>query len=671
MSYLSRPRISFFSRDATVNPSTANNNYVFYALDYGTVELQNPPPIVGASLPEMSDAAYREWMTSLVAFSDPVDQIPDPTRPDWQPTMGGSWNYWGDHLATFGTASVTSVLVDGDPVTRPSDDALVGTNLVFNARMADLDPGDTFCTQFVPAGLSLLGRDAEGGITEILRGVPTTAYTRFFNLHRIRGAGSFFAVIPNAALEFADESVISDSRGLRALREGAGNGGGLVLRWCYYGMESRMDVLEMYDRTQRGEEPVNPKIGRVVGSIGVWNGEDVRSAPVGRMLQRPGPPYFATDDENAEESKAVRVKSHGDVERAHKPGTVLNAQVADTACEDSVGPAMAVVEHDRVVLDMGTTFPEAGCDPAAERGSWSKHDFGVVRLELEAVGGGVEPLGEVAYDAETYESLGGTWEVPIDPGPETRRRIAEGALRLCIAGGDVLLREIDCAQVVTDDQAVYLDMQVAAGGPIARGRARLRVFRKGEPLPDHETVHVEVWKTYQGPSKANSVNPLVLMAADVSEQKVGSFTVDIPEGGVADVPIDATEPGSYKLRYVAPGMHVEGGSPHWSVEQYSCYRVLPHDDYSNVPDDQITYEFVYKEVLSYYAILYPVMAKIIPWGPENAPPDAERVGEFAGLIRQAIDERRLGTALAMPITRELSAGKRALLRRWCDLQLQG
>ena len=35
-----------------------------------------------------------------------------------------------------------------------------------------------------------------------------------------------------------------------------------------------------------------------------------------------------------------------------------------------------------------------------------------------------------------------------------------------------------------------------------------------------------------------------------------------------------------------------------------------------------------------------------------------------------IDESRRGTALEMPITRELSAGKRALVRRWCRKELK-
>ena len=109
--------------------------------------------------------------------------------------------------------------------------------------------------------------------------------------------------------------------------------------------------------------------------------------------------------------------------------------------------------------------------------------------------------------------------------------------------------------------------------------------------------------------------------------------------------------------------------PAWWFEFFGNYRVLPFDDYSDVPDEQVTWQFVYNEVFSYYAIMYPVMSLIIPWGPSDTPHDPDRVVQFASLIRQAVDESRVGTALAMPITRELSAGKRALVQRWCDLQL--
>ena len=91
------------------------------------------------------------------------------------------------------------------------------------------------------------------------------------------GAGSFQAVIPNSTLVFVDPERAPDSDGLRALREGAADGGGLLLRWCFYGMRTSFDQMTMYDKFQRGERAMNPKIGRVVGTVGVWNGTNMIS----------------------------------------------------------------------------------------------------------------------------------------------------------------------------------------------------------------------------------------------------------------------------------------------------------------------------------------------------------------------------------------------------------
>lgn len=667
MSYLHRPRVAFWGLDAMTNPSTANNENVIHLLDYNNVRLLNPPQVKGATLPEMSDAAYREWMTTLITYADPPGP-PDPTRPDWQPGMPGYWNYWGDHMTTFGDARVSSAWIDPLPGTDPGSDALLGASVVFNARIVDLDPADTFCSQFVAAYLSLIGRDRNGDLAELLRGVPTTSMTRWLNFYRYQGAGTFQAVMPNETLTFIDPALAPDSTALTALRDGAAGGGGLLVRWCFYGMQAAQQMPEMYDRFQRGETALNPKIGSVVGSLGVWNGTDMISTPVGRMLQQPGPPFFAPQDLAAGAAIApMRVKTHEDVERIVRPNTGLQALAASTPCERKMGPAAAVVEGNQVVLDLSTAFPEIGCAPGTSGDPNAKHDFGVVNLEVVHEGT-TTVLGPVHYDLDTYRCLGGVWAVDFEG---SGAEVADGWLQLRAGDGAVLLQETDVPLVVTDDQAVYLDLVNSEGAHQARGSADLRVFDKGEPRSAPLELTVEVWADTQELGTANSVNPLVITATVLADVQVpGGSTFCVPAGGRAEVPITGEAAGCYKLRYITPGMHVDEQNPNFAVEYFSCYRILPWDDYSEVPDDELTFDLVYREVFGYYAILYPVMSKIIPWGPDNTPSDPERVAQFASLILDAIDESRRGTTLEMPITRELSAGKRALLQRWCERQLK-
>jgi hypothetical protein len=673
MSYLSRPRIGFLATDAMTNPSTANNENVIHLLDYDKVELLNPPALEGAALGKMSDAAYREWMTTLITSSDPVDALQNPDQPNWQPTLPGYWNYWGDHLTTFGDAHVNSLWLDDEPVTAQGTDPLFGASVVFNARIVDVDPADTFTTQFVAAAFSVVGPGADGEPTQLISGVPTTSFTRWLNFFRYRGAGTFQSVIPNDGLTFADDADAPDSAAFRALRDGARAGGGLLLRYCFYGMKAQQNMLQLYDRFQQGEPAVNPKLGNVLGSIGVWNGSDVASAPVGRVLQQAGPPFFAATPEAASAPEPLRVKTHEDVERIATPRTRLHAQNAEIPCAGSMGPAAALVEDGRVVLDLLTSFPEIGCVPNAQGDPLDKHDFGAVQLELVYDSGGTTEtavLGEVGYDRAAYEQRAGVCEVTFDPDSDAGKNIGSGLLQLRTASGTVLLREVEVAQVVTDDPAVYMDLQAVDGGHRAEGEARLRVFSKGKPIEEPVTLQVQRFSDVQRAGTANSVNPLVVTACEIEEDPGETSELTVEPPGELTLPLTADAPGCYKARIVAQGMVADyPNSPNWAVEYFVSYRALPYDDYSHIPDDEITFELVYREVFNYYAILHPVMSTIIPWGPENTPQDHERVAQFAALIREAVDESRLGTALQMPITRELSAGKRELLKRWCAREL--
>lgn len=658
MSYLDRPRIGFFGTDAMTNPSTGNNENVVHLLDYANVELLNPPELTGGDLKPMDDVAYRDWMTTLMTYDHNQGNRQEP---GWEPAMPGYWNYYGDHLTTFGTAAVNSVWLDEEP-SPGIGDPLLGARVAFNAKLVDVDPADTFSSQLISASFSLVGRDARGELVELLAGVPTIAHLRWTNFSRPYGAGTFQCVIPNDTLRFADAGSAPGS-GLEALRSGAAAGGGLVLRYCLYNMQAGKVMTEMYDRFQQGDYAWNPKVGRVLGTIGVWNGTDMTTAPIGRILQRPGAPFSSATAETATEGPALRIHSHGDVERLHTEGTDDHAAMTAAPDPTTMGPAVAVVGDGRITLDLLTTFSEQS--PV----NMAKIDFGAVELLVDD---GVEPplsIGPVAYDQATYEAQAGVVELPLPSDPRALQRLAAGSLVLHDAAGVELLREIDVVQVESDDRGVYLDMaRDGDGTPTARGIVRIRTFSKGEPAAEPFKLRVQVVEDVMQVGTANSLSPLVVQQNILSQLPSGEeLEIEVPRGGEADVPIVATKPGCYKLRFLPPGMSVPD-PPQLNVEFYANYRVLPFHDYSAVPDDEITWDFVYREVFSYYGILYPIMSLIIPWGPDTLPNDPVRVAQFAAIMRQAVDEKYLGTALSMPITRELDAGKRALVQRWCDLQ---
>jgi hypothetical protein len=69
--------------------------------------------------------------------------------------------------------------------------------------------------------------------------------------------------------------------------------------------------------------------------------------------------------------------------------------------------------------------------------------------------------------------------------------------------------------------------------------------------------------------------------------------------------------------------------------------------------------------------MYPVMSSVIPWGPTDAPNDPTEVATFASQILMLTSADLWSSTLYMPITRDLSGGKRELLNRWCNLQQAG
>ena len=107
----------------------------------------------------------------------------------------------------------------------------------------------------------------------------------------------------------------------------------------------------------------------------------------------------------------------------------------------------------------------------------------------------------------------------------------------------------------------------------------------------------------------------------------------------------------------------------WDNVDYAVVRILPFDDFSKVPDETINnWQYIYDNVLGFYSVMYPVMSKIIPWGPQGAPNNPQEVKAFASNILNFTDPDMWDTTIYMPITRDMSGGKRELLRRWCNLQ---
>lgn len=107
---------------------------------------------------------------------------------------------------------------------------------------------------------------------------------------------------------------------------------------------------------------------------------------------------------------------------------------------------------------------------------------------------------------------------------------------------------------------------------------------------------------------------------------------------------------------------------------YTNIRILPKDDYSRLTVEELKADdsfetIIYPEVLRYYYLLYPVMDNHLKLCDKSA--ILNNIEDFAEAM--ALDaeyphefHEEWEKACYMPRTREMSEGKRQLLKRWCD-----
>jgi hypothetical protein len=474
------------------------------------------------------------------------------------------------------------------------------------------------------------------------------------------------------------------SPALADLAAAVATGAGLNVRYCFYDALCDLSPEEMYDKFSQQKYVVNPYLGYVLGTIGVLRQGELASAPNGRKLYvqtmynyTPPPP-----SDPAPPRRVYRYLHVHDEAPAQKRAR-LGATLAEINKEKAV-----------VALDIISTFPEANVDTRA------KMPLGAMELRVEPTDGAPLTIGPIPNDKESYEAGGGVVEISYAQSPE--RTAIDAALdqgRLAIWSaqfGQDLLAEVRGIDIQTDDRAIYFDERLPAssGGGSVPGTAvvRAQVFERGKPLARAATINLEYWmcsKDYINPSKpivavpnqyfqvagatriADTIYPNPFYHGSQSPnvpQTISVITeqVTVPAGGALTLNLTALRPGVSMIRFVDPAIAQITPNFCWDNCDFALVRILPFDDYSGYSDGVINdWNFIYEHFFSYFSVLYPVMSKMMPWGPDNAPNDPEEIRKvYADLIRTFTNEKMWDSTLYMPITRELSAGKRALIQRW-------
>jgi hypothetical protein len=444
-------------------------------------------------------------------------------------------------------------------------------------------------------------------------------------------AAAWQAVLPREELEHTREDRSPLLRGLLDAMDAQG-APGLALRLCTYstryftrdvgpsGVPDNPSVsagIAALTRSYaRGEVRSNPAYSAVVGTLGLWLPGDSETAIGGRHLH---------------------------------PTPLIPPQQPPSRL---AAPASAELHPGRrlLSLDLSSTVPEITTD--------------LVKAPLNPAGptpvaitvsvtrdGTTTPIGVIRpehYAQAAYEARGGIVDLPVDGPDGIEDLIRDGRLELRAGDtGPVAARELLAQEqelvASCDDAAVYLE----AG---EEREVTIRVRERGavpaaRPPAEGLVVHVA---RHPGAGVPGVAVAGLEVAAD------GTAVLQLPtEGDFAHLSLVVAE---QRAPHVPPRRVV------LETAQFLSVRTLPADsELAAIPDAELSWERVFAEVLAHYHVVTPRMSTII----DLSDPDAVRT--FAGRILQVTDPGLFESTRYMPVTRDMSAHRRHLLRRYCAL----
>lgn len=439
----------------------------------------------------------------------------------------------------------------------------------------------------------------------------------------------------------------------------------------------------------------NPCYSHIVGAVGLWNEGELQTVPGGRYLVADNDvaPSSLTPVKpvpNAARSAAIQRLGHHT--RASKAAVAPASAQAATATATAtapittaLGPVVIEVDYNAslISLDFNSAMPENGT-----LGAWpsdlTKTDFGSLTLGVQADDGTFTSIVDITYDQyqqSAYEGSAGIIDIPF-PDSGTGPLLQSGALAIQVQGQTALLEQAYTAQ--TDTRGIYLD----EGG---QTDFNILVCQGGAPSP---AVNVLIAQYDAGLNLIPSSQPPLVTFTNGEQSTVTSGGGDIltnvtvvtsDQNGIATAGIAAALNGFPTLAffpYATSGTMPQppdslappgpSNAPGWGSSVtyafYTTIRVLPFDDdvpdqfielWNTTHDPQLAWQFVYNNILYLYDMLFNVMLEFVDLGDQAA------VVASIGYIWPAISvEWSADDTGAMPITRDLSAGKRTTLQLW-------
>lgn len=286
-------------------------------------------------------------------------------------------------------------------------------------------------------------------------------------------------------------------------------------------------------------------------------------------------------------------------------------------------------------LDLSNTVPERDT-------SLQKVDLGRLTVSVTAAGVTTE-LGHVDvrdYAVDAYAARGGIVDVAV-PDPAAADLIRDGrlAIRTAVSGRPLIAQEQELV-AFCDEACVYLEDGETRRVPIV-------VRERGLPPTRALALVLAAYDTARG--EAVVQDPVGVPSTGVVAAQIESSDRVVEHLGLVVVPADQTQALSVPTTLSL------------GTAQFLTVRTLPADeDLAAVADSELSWDLVLDRILAHYHAVTPRMSTIIDLT------DRDAVRTFATRILEVTDPALFETTRYMPVTRDMSANRRALLRRYCE-----
>jgi hypothetical protein len=705
MSVLSFPR-AYFKGFLSWDPCTFNNNdwQAFQTFDGVNAALNWPFLATQGITQQNFYTTFRPWAIKLQP-----DNADNPTGV----RVPAEWNMFGGHGVSFVQYNDFTTTITGgalgynNPVTT---DPLLGGPVAINGdggsgpgRLVDTNPASFWSSQIYFGQMSFGGANCKISGPRNFR-----MHSRWLDLNRIYSTDQeltqpaasvgacFQTCIPYDQVTWPAAS--ANSALATKLQQAASQAEGIMVRFtAYVNLYFRNGIFNGTAQQPRNYTELaavleaawnewntsgstslffsNPCYSHVVGTLGVWNAGEVASAPVGRYLA-------ANSQVAAIVSTPVAAASPKPMMGHHVMMAAAAAPAAATPPPQvTLGPVVANVDYDAqlISLDLNSTIPENGT-PGEWPSDLSKANFGTLTLGV-ANGSSFSSVIDIPYEQyaqAAYEASAGIIDIPF-PNAGTAALLQSGTLAIQVQGQVALLEQQLSAQ--TDSRGIYVDQGAQADFAIS-------VYDFGAISPDTNVMvaqydaNLSLIPTNGAPLIAFTSGNLQTVMSGGTTTAVTIVTSD--QTGVASASVEWVAPGFAVLAFfpysgtMLPGPPISllgpcattSGSITYAF--YATVRTLPADnavpqqfvDLWNASGGNQTeaWNFIYNDILYVYDMIFNVMLGFVNLGSQAA------FAQSISSIWNAIDaDYTVESSYAMPITRDLSAGKRLTLQLWIYL----